>query len=73
MDGVEAAQETLTTSGLRWARAVPGDPWSCTVGGTERESDRERGIGHRGFQPGTTGVGLSVRKLLLALQGVRDR
>ena len=41
--------------------------------GAQRESDRERGIGRRGSQPGITGVALSVWKLLLALQGDRDR
>lgn len=43
-------------------------PWAA-----QRESNRDRGIGCKGSQPGTTGVGLSVWKLLLALQGDRDR
>lgn len=73
MDGVEAAQETLTTSGLRWARAVP---WGSLV--LHRGRHRERAIETEALavgdpQPGTTGVGLSVWKLLLALQGDRDR
>lgn len=42
--------------------------------GAQRERAIEkRGIGHRVSQPRTTGVGLSVWKLLLALQGDRDR
>lgn len=71
MDGMDTAQETLTTAGQKRACAIPGDPWSGTAGGTERESNRVRGIGHRGSQPGSSGVGLSVWKLVLALQGDR--
>lgn len=63
---------TEHTAGQRWARAVPGEPWSGTAGGTERERVMEReALAVR--DPGTTtGVGLSVWKLVLALQGDRD-